>query len=670
MASATPHFKFSLSSSSTASASTASAAAAAATAATLLLALLVPAARADFVTLQTRYSADPSPFVSAQDGRLYITSTHDEVDAHGFSMLDYNVFSTDDGVNWRDDGIAFSPVANTTWAKNAWAQQVIWHQPLGKYVMYFPGFGDGYNNSVGVAASADPRGPYVDIAGHGIAPGEDPTIFVDDDGTRVLCSATNQPYNMPWCGTLNADMVTWATPQRQVFINGLSPGDFFEAPWLFKRNGLYYLSFMEDYGFGASVGAPFGWSLGYAVSNSTDPLDNYTYMGPLMWANPLNCDSSVRCADSLGSVGGNSHHGFVLDWPIGSGNSWLAYHTRNLVALKDQETFSQRNVGLDRVYFEADGRIAAPVTSTPNWLRQLKSVDAYAAQPAVTFAAGSSLFLGSQPALAADPAGGMYRFLWNVTDGTFIRIAGVDFGATAPTAFTARVAAVAGGGAVEARLGGPRGALVASVPVPNTGGWSTFANVSAPVLCGAESTGLHDLFLVFRAPPPGSNSTTMIFNVASWAFSGGAAAGAVPPAPVIRVALRSRLTGAHVTAPTDGSSPLTAGASGVGPAQSFTIVDNADGSYSLRGANGLFVAAASPGGTLAASAASPTEPLAQWRLAGTPDGAYAMLAAAGPAKGQMIQAGPGAADAMTASGKDAGAQGGAALFDLEPLQTF
>jgi hypothetical protein len=34
------------------------------------------------------------------------------------------VFSTVDGVNWRDDGIAFSPTHNTTWAHNAWAQQV------------------------------------------------------------------------------------------------------------------------------------------------------------------------------------------------------------------------------------------------------------------------------------------------------------------------------------------------------------------------------------------------------------------------------------------------------------------------------------------------------------------------------------------------------------------
>jgi len=632
-------------------------------AAPLALALALASAAADFVTLSTRYSADPSPFVSPHDGRLYITTTHDEVGAQSFAMLDYNVFSTDDGVNWRDDGICFSPVHNTSWARNAWAQQVIWHAPLNKYVMFFPGFGDGYNNSVGVAAADDPRGPYVDIAGRGIAPGEDPTIFVDDDGTRVLCSATNQPYNMPFCGTLAADMVTWATPQQQVFINGLAPGNFFEAPWLFKRNGLYYLSFMEDYSFGASVGAPFGWSLGYAVSNASSALGaNYTYMGPLMWASPGNCDDNARCADSLGSVGGNSHHGFVLDWPVGSGKSWIAYHTRNLVALKDQDTFSQRNVALDRLYFEADGSIATPVTSTPNWIRQIKFVDPYAVQPAASFAAGSSLFLGTQPAQGTDAAGGMWRFLWNITAGSFIRVAGVDFGAPpGASRFTVRVASPLSLGSVEARLDSPAGALIAVVAAPNTSDWNSFANFSAPCFSGAS--GVHDLFLVFR----GANASAMLFNFASWAFDGGAASGALPPAPAVRVALRSRLTGALVTAPADGVSPLTAGASTAGPPQTFAVVDNENGSFGLLASNGRFVAAAAAppgGGALAASAASPAEPLAQWRLAGTPDGAYALVAAAGAAKGRLVVAGPGAADALVANGTDAGAQGGAALFEL------
>jgi len=205
----------------------------------LTLGLLLPVF-CNYVTLQTRFSADPSPLVVGQ--RLYVYTTHDEVNVHCFCMQDYNVISTVDGVNWRDDGIAFSPVHNTTWAHNAWAQQVIWHEPLQRYLMYFPGMG---SPSVGVAYATDPRGPFVDYAMQAIAPGEDPTIFVDDDGTPYLCTATNQPYNMPFCGILNADMKSWKVNQSQVFINGLKPGDFFEAPWLFKYEGLYYLSFMQ-----------------------------------------------------------------------------------------------------------------------------------------------------------------------------------------------------------------------------------------------------------------------------------------------------------------------------------------------------------------------------------------------------------------------------------------
>ena len=49
--------------------------------------------------------------------------------------------------------------------------------------------------------------------------------------------------------------------------------------------------------------------------------------------------------------------------------------------------------------------IATPITSTPSWVAQQKAVDAYAAQPAAMMAAGSSLFLGTQPAAAVDAAG-------------------------------------------------------------------------------------------------------------------------------------------------------------------------------------------------------------------------------------------------------------------------
>ena len=133
----------------------------------LLLPLLLGAARADYKTLLTRYSANPAPLVVGD--RLFIHATHDA--ATPSSASDYTVFSTADGANWRDDGIAFSPVHNTTWATGAGAQQTIWHERLNRFLLYFSGAAapGSRQNVVGVASATDPRGPFADYAGEAFA---------------------------------------------------------------------------------------------------------------------------------------------------------------------------------------------------------------------------------------------------------------------------------------------------------------------------------------------------------------------------------------------------------------------------------------------------------------------------------------------------------------------
>src|ERR1039457_2192102 len=50
------------------------------------------------------YTADPSAHVWG-DGRLYVYPSHDVDPARGCDLMDqYHVFSTDDMVNWRDEG--------------------------------------------------------------------------------------------------------------------------------------------------------------------------------------------------------------------------------------------------------------------------------------------------------------------------------------------------------------------------------------------------------------------------------------------------------------------------------------------------------------------------------------------------------------------------------------
>jgi hypothetical protein len=167
----------------------------------------------NYETFVLRYSADPAPLV--HDGRLYVYTSHDTVGQAGWLMTDYNVISTTDCVNWQDHGIAFS-IKNTTWGKWAWAQQVT--EVNGTFYMYFPAMSGG--NDVGVAVSTSPLGPFVDALGHGIAPGDDPTIFIDDDGAAYLCTSSGGPL----CGRLHDDLLDFAAPPAQLTIDGFVPG--------------------------------------------------------------------------------------------------------------------------------------------------------------------------------------------------------------------------------------------------------------------------------------------------------------------------------------------------------------------------------------------------------------------------------------------------------------
>lgn len=82
---------------------------------------------------------------------------------------------------------------NQTWGMYAWAQQVVYNPHTQLYTMFYPGMNArpapaDNATGTGVATSASPTGPFQDALGHPILPcGDDPTVFIDDDGTIVLC---------------------------------------------------------------------------------------------------------------------------------------------------------------------------------------------------------------------------------------------------------------------------------------------------------------------------------------------------------------------------------------------------------------------------------------------------------------------------------------------------
>ncbi|GGG65454.1 carbohydrate-binding protein [Paenibacillus radicis (ex Gao et al. 2016)] len=121
----------------------------------------------------------------------------------------------------------------------------------------------------------------------------------------------------------------------------------------------------------------------------------------------------------------------------------------------------------------------------------LKPSSALAAS-AFTQTAASSYNAQSGIQLEASSEGGQNVAF--IDNGDYIRFDGVDFG-TGASAFNARVASNASGGAIEVRLGSLTGTLAATCTVPGTGGWQNWTTVTCAV--SGNPTGVQTLFLKF-----------------------------------------------------------------------------------------------------------------------------------------------------------------------------
>ena len=83
----------------------------------LLLAGMGTAATAQNINLpiiQTKYTADPAPYV--HNDTVYLYTTHDEDGAEGFLMKDWLLYTSTDMVNWQDRG-AVASLKDFKWFK-------------------------------------------------------------------------------------------------------------------------------------------------------------------------------------------------------------------------------------------------------------------------------------------------------------------------------------------------------------------------------------------------------------------------------------------------------------------------------------------------------------------------------------------------------------------------
>lgn len=303
------------------------------------------------------YTADPSAHVFKK--RIYIYPSHDieagikqDDDGSHFGMQDYRILSMKKiGGKVTDHGVALD-IKDVPWAKRQmWAPDAAYKN--GIYYLYFPVKDQDDIFRIGVATSSKPEGPFkaepAPIKG---SYSIDPCVFQDTDGQAYMYFGgiwggqlqrwTNNQYDgngklkkgaetacLPRIAKLGSDMKAFEGEVKEIkiidekgnlFTESQNDKRFFEAAWVHKYNGKYYLSY--------STGDTH--NICYAIGDN--PYGPFTYKGIVL--KPV--------------LGWTSHHSIVEY----KGKWYLFYHD---VQLSGKTHL--RNVKVTELKYNADGSI-------------------------------------------------------------------------------------------------------------------------------------------------------------------------------------------------------------------------------------------------------------------------------------------------------------------------
>lgn len=424
---------------------------------------------------QTKYTADPSPLVVGDT--LFLYTSHDaspedipdenEKSSAGFFMYDWLLWSTTDMVNWTEHG-AMASLKDFPWRSRengAWAIQTV--ERNGKYYLYAPLHGHG----IGVLEADSPYGPFKDPLGKPLVWDQsnwydiDPSVYTDDDGQAYMYWGNPHTF---WA-KLGNDMTSLAS--------GVSKlphiPNYQEGPWFYKRNGHYYLGF-------ASTCCP--EALGYAMSNS--PTGPWEWKGYIMKPTPRD----------------RGNHPGICDY---KGHSYVFGQNYDLMHLETFEHHERRSVSATEITYNADGTIQ----EVPYWLdqkpmNQLHWLNPYQRVEAETMNWGYGLKsskMGIQNTGVVkdmpESTGKRNMYIYDINDGEYIRLRGVDFGSKGAKQFAITAsAAMKAGCTITLRLNSNKGPVVGTLNVKSTGSVDKYRTFTTKV---KEATGVHDLYICF-----------------------------------------------------------------------------------------------------------------------------------------------------------------------------
>ena len=460
------------------------------------------------------YLADPS--AAADDSTFYILTDVDDYNNQtnwNYDIVGLYAFSSKDMKNWTDHGMIFrSKREFGNYPNNTWASGIAVKD--GRIFIVYP---DGASG-VGMITAPAIDGPYTDpiMESHGvnrIAGGSgsvlgncddiahcfDPGIFFDDDGQGYVIFGGGESNSRPYGN--NFDIIKFSENNGKVTMDKssltkVSLPNSFEAPYLHKRNGIYYLSFNNrsqviDYGTSKNIMGP------------------YTYVGAVI--------PGIGAVPDAHNEGGNNHQGFAEF----QGKWYAVYHDRRLVTSDNHPAATtqagvrsenpnyenHRSVSIDELTWNGDKM--NQLTFTREGPKQLRNFDPYNTYKATT----SSKQMNIRSRTDWTKGQPVKHVLLPLTSRSesWIRVSGVDFGKGAEN-LRIKAASLADDNKVEIHVGSASGTLAGSCTLAKTTSNMNFVDNDCAM---TGLTGVVDqLFFVFK----GAKDSTM--GLLEWEFQG------------------------------------------------------------------------------------------------------------------------------------------------------
>lgn len=275
------------------------------------------------------YFADPS--VVKVGDTYYIYATCDPWGADELAVFETTDFINFDRkhINWPTKKACTSPSSGDA---KVWAPSVV-KAPDGRFYMYVS-----VGSEVWAGTADHPLGPWKNLKkdnspmiSRNYFPGYhmiDAECFIDTDGQAYLYwgSGLNWVNGRCFVGKLAKDMMTFSEKPKDI-----TPPNYFEAPFMYKKNGTYYLMYSE----GKAIDPTY--KIRYSTGKSP--------MGP--WKEGVNSPILATSADS--TTYGPGHHTVFTE----KSQSYVLYHR----IFPQKEDYVLRQLCLDSLNFDQEGNI-------------------------------------------------------------------------------------------------------------------------------------------------------------------------------------------------------------------------------------------------------------------------------------------------------------------------